>query len=82
MADDVLVAGIDSSTQSTKVVLVRAEDGTVVDEASAPHPTGTAVDPQAWWEALQQAGSGLLERAAAIAVGGRAARDGGAGCRR
>ncbi len=71
MTEDVLVAGIDSSTQSTKVVLVRAEDGTVVDEASAPHPTGTAVDPQAWWEALQQAGSGLLERAAAIAVGGQ-----------
>ena len=71
MTEDVLVAGIDSSTQSTKVVLVRAADGTVVDEASAPHPTGTAVDPQAWWEALQQAGSGLLERAAAIAVGGQ-----------
>ena len=66
-----LVAGIDSSTQSTKVLLVRAEDGVVVDQASAPHPGGTEVDPQAWWEALQQAGSGLLERAAAIGVGGQ-----------
>ncbi|HEX7159789.1 MAG TPA: xylulose kinase, partial [Trebonia sp.] len=36
-----LVAGIDSSTQSTKVLLVRADDGTVVGEASAPHPDGT-----------------------------------------
>jgi xylulokinase len=71
MSDDVLVAGIDSSTQSTKVLLVRASDGTVVDEATAPHPTGTEVDPQLWWEALRQAGSGLLDRASAIAVGGQ-----------
>ena len=66
-----LVAGIDSSTQSTKVLLVRAEDGVVVDQASAPHPTGTETDPADWWVALQQAGSGLLERAAAIGVGGQ-----------
>ncbi len=71
MTDDVLVAGIDSSTQSTKVVLVRAEDGSVVAEASAPHPAGTAVDPRHWWDALQQAGSGLLDRASAVAVGGQ-----------
>ncbi len=36
-----LVAGIDSSTQSTKVVLCRAEDGQVVGQGSAPHPAGT-----------------------------------------
>ena len=48
---EVLVAGIDSSTQSTKVLLVRAADGVIVDQASAPHPTGTEVDPQLWWEA-------------------------------
>ncbi len=66
-----LVAGIDSSTQSTKVLLVRAEDGVVVDQASAPHPAGTETDPADWWNALQQAGSGLLERAAAIGVGGQ-----------
>ncbi len=71
MADDVLVAGIDSSTQSTKVVLVRAADGSLVGEASAPHPAGTAVDPQHWWKALRQAGSGLLDRASAVAVGGQ-----------
>ena len=66
-----LVAGIDSSTQSTKVVLCQAEDGMVVGTGSAPHPAGTECDPQAWWAALQQAGSGLLDRAAAIAVAGQ-----------
>ncbi|WP_188941466.1 xylulokinase [Nakamurella endophytica] len=69
--NETLVAGIDSSTQSVKVLLVRADDGVVVDEASAPHPNGTEVDPQAWWSALQTAGSGLLERASAIGVGGQ-----------
>lgn len=71
MTEGALVAGIDSSTQSTKVVLVRASDGVVIDQASAPHPPGTEVDPLFWWKALQQAGSGLLERAAAIGVGGQ-----------
>jgi len=66
-----LVAGIDSSTQSTKVVLCQAEDGTVVGTGSAPHPAGTECDPQAWWAALEQAGSGLLDRAAAVAVAGQ-----------
>jgi xylulokinase len=68
---EALVAGVDSSTQSTKVLLVRAADGTVAGQGSAPHPEGTEVDPAAWWEALQSAGSGLLERAAAIGVGGQ-----------
>jgi xylulokinase len=63
-----LVAGVDSSTQSTKVLLCEAEDGTVVARGSAPHPSGTEVDPAAWWSALEQAGAGLLERADAIAV--------------
>ena len=71
MTEDVLVAGIDSSTQSTKVVLVRASDGAVVDQASAPHPPGTAVDPMRWWAALGKAGSALLARAAAIGVAGQ-----------
>jgi len=66
-----LVAGIDSSTQSTKVVLCDAADGTVVGTGSAPHPPGTEVDPQAWWDALQQAGDRLLERASAIAIAGQ-----------
>ena len=66
-----LVAGIDSSTQSTKVLLCRAEDGTVVGRGSAPHPGGTECDPAAWWAALQQAGGGLLQQATAIAVAGQ-----------
>jgi xylulokinase len=66
-----LVAGVDSSTQSTKVVLCRAEDGEVVEQRSAPHPAGTEVEPAAWWTALQQAGDGLLSQAAAIGVAGQ-----------
>jgi len=66
-----LVAGIDSSTQSTKVVLCDADDGTVVGTGSAPHPPGTEVDPQAWWDALQRAGDRLLDRAAAVAIAGQ-----------
>ncbi len=63
-----LVAGIDSSTQSTKVLLVNADDGSVVGQASAPHPDGTECHPDRWWEALSAAGRGLLERAEAVGV--------------
>jgi xylulokinase len=63
-----LVAGIDSSTQSTKVLLVNADDGIVVAEASAAHPDGTECPPDRWWEALSAAGRGLLERAEAVGV--------------
>jgi len=66
-----LVAGVDSSTQSTKVVLCDANDGTVVGRGSAPHPPGTEVDPAAWWDALGQAGAGLLDQAAAVGVAGQ-----------
>ncbi len=66
-----LVAGVDSSTQSTKVLLCEAEDGTIVAQASAPHPGGTECPPQAWWEALTKAGDGLLTRAAAVGVAGQ-----------
>lgn len=64
-----LVVGVDSSTQSTKVVLVDAETGAVQRSASAPHPDGTEVDPGAWWSALEQAGDGILGDAAAVGVG-------------
>jgi xylulokinase len=66
-----LVVGIDSSTQSTKVVLCDADDGTVVGQGHAPHPSGTEADPEAWWSALLKAGNGLLERAAAVGVAGQ-----------
>ena len=66
-----LVAGVDSSTQSTKVILCEAEDGTIVAQASAPHPGGTECPPQAWQDALAKAGDGLLTRAAAVGVAGQ-----------
>jgi xylulokinase len=67
----VLVAGVDSSTQSCKVLLCDADDGTVVGSGSAPHPDGTECDPAAWWDALQAAGDGLLHRSAAVGVAGQ-----------
>jgi xylulokinase len=55
----VLVAGVDSSTQSCKVVVCDADDGTVVATGAAPHPPvsppRSEQDPQAWWEALWRA---------------------------
>jgi xylulokinase len=66
-----LVAGVDSSTQSAKVLLCEAEDGRVVGQGSAPHPDGTECPPDAWWSALLQAGDGLLTRADAIGVAGQ-----------
>src|SRR5665213_190934 len=47
-----LVAGVDSSTQSCKVVIRDLESGAVVRTGRAPHPDGTEIDPQAWWDAL------------------------------
>lgn len=63
-----LVAGIDSSTQSCKVVLCDAVTGTVRGTGSAPHPDGTECDPSAWLEALRKAGAGLLDQADAIGI--------------
>jgi xylulokinase len=40
-----LVAGVDSSTQSCKVVVADAETGAVVRAGQAPHPDGTEVNP-------------------------------------
>ena len=44
-----LVAGIDSSTQSCKVVIRDAETGKLVRQGRASHPDGTEVHPDAWW---------------------------------
>jgi xylulokinase len=68
-----LVAGVDSSTQSCKVVVRDAETGRLVRQGSAPHPDGTEVDPRAWWDALQTAvdAAGGLDDVAAVAVGGQ-----------
>jgi len=65
----VTIAGIDSSTQSTKVVVCDAGTGRVLAQAQAPHPDGTEVHPDAWWAALRSAtGGGLLDGVAAIGV--------------
>ena len=68
-----LVAGVDSSTQSCKVVICDAQTGAVVRSGRAAHPDGTEVDPEAWWDALQAAlkDAGGLDDVAAIAVGGQ-----------
>ncbi len=69
----VLVAGVDSSTQSCKVVIVDAATGAIVRSGRASHPDGTEVPPAAWWDALQSAiaDAGGLEDVAAISVGGQ-----------
>ncbi|MFM6850187.1 MAG: xylulokinase [Terrabacter sp.] len=68
-----LVAGIDSSTQSCKVVIRDAESGRLVRSGSAPHPEGTEVDPEHWWQALNRAveAAGGLDDVDAAAVGGQ-----------
>ena len=68
-----LVAGIDSSTQSCKVVIVDAATGALVREGRAAHPAGTEVDPEAWWDALQTAiaAAGGLDDVSALSVGGQ-----------
>jgi len=68
-----LVAGVDSSTQSCKVVVVDAATGLIVREGRASHPEGTEVDPEAWWTALQSAiaGAGGLADVAAVSVAGQ-----------
>jgi xylulokinase len=71
-----LVAGVDSSTQSTKVEVRNLDTGEVVARGSAPHPSTTPPrseqDPQAWWSAFETAwaaaGSPQVE---AISVGGQ-----------
>jgi xylulokinase len=66
-----LVAGVDCSTQATKLVVCDAGTGEVVRTGRAPHPDGTEVDPRAWWEAWLAASAGLLDGVEALAVGGQ-----------
>lgn len=65
-----LVAGIDSSTQSCKVLVCDAGTGAVVRSGRAAHPGGTEADPEHWWRALlaalEQAGG--LDGVAAVSV--------------
>lgn len=72
-----LVVGVDTSTQSTKALVVDAATGRVVASGQAPHTvssgTGRESDPRQWWdalgEALSQCGEAARE-AAAVSVGG------------
>ncbi len=73
-----LVAGVDCSTQGTKVVVVDPGDGAIVAEGRAPHPvsgTGGAREthPDAWWEALGTAlaATGRAGDIGALSVGGQ-----------
>ena len=68
-----LIAGVDSSTQSVKIVIRAADTGELVREGRAPHPDGTEVDPIHWKNALDTAiaQAGGLEDVAAISVGGQ-----------
>ena len=68
-----LVAGIDSSTQSCKVVIRDLAAGTLVRSGRAAHPEGTEVDPNAWWDALLVAidVSGGLHDVAAVSIAGQ-----------
>ena len=68
-----LVAGVDSSTQSCKVVVLDADTGETVRQGRASHPDGTEVDPGAWLDALRTATeqAGGLDDVDAVSVGGQ-----------
>jgi xylulokinase len=68
-----LIAGVDSSTQSVKIVIRAADTGKLVREGRAPHPDGTEVDPFQWKSALDVAiaQAGGLADVSAISVGGQ-----------
>lgn len=73
MSKRTLVAGVDSSTQSCKVMIHDAETGELVRSGAAFHRTGTEVSAEVWYrafvEAVKQAGG--LEGVVALSVGGQ-----------
>ena len=73
MANLKLVAGVDSSTQSCKVVIRDAATGQLVREGRANHPDGTEIAPAHWVSALDTAiaAAGGLDDVAAISIGGQ-----------
>jgi xylulokinase len=50
-----VVLGIDSSTQSTKVLAVDLETGEIVAEGRAAHSGADTQNPSDWWNALRKA---------------------------
>ncbi len=73
MANQKLIAGVDSSTQSCKVVIRDAVTGQLVREGRATHPDGTEVNPAHWVAALDTAikAAGGLADVEAISIGGQ-----------
>lgn len=71
--DRKLVAGVDSSTQSVKVVIRDADTGDLVRQGKAAHPDGTEVDPAHWLSALDKAteAAGGFSDVSAISVAGQ-----------
>lgn len=67
------VIGVDSSTQSCKVVVRDLDSGALLATARRPHPEGTQVDPEHWWVALQEALAlaGGLDEVAAVSIAGQ-----------
>lgn len=67
-----IVAGVDSSTQSVKVVLRDSDSGELIASTSRPHPDGTEIDPQYWWKALSDALDELgSHKISAISIAGQ-----------
>jgi xylulokinase len=73
LGERALVAGVDSSTQSVKIVIRDGLTGKLIRSGRASHPPGTEVDPQLWWDALQEAidVAGGLGDVAGISIGGQ-----------
>jgi len=73
MAKRQLIAGVDSSTQSVKVVIRDADTGELVRQGRATHPDGTEVDPIHWLNGLNTAISDAngIEDVSAISIAGQ-----------
>jgi xylulokinase len=73
MAKGQLIAGVDSSTQSVKVVIRDSQTGELVRQGRASHPDGTEVDPVHWLNGLNVAISdaGGIEDISAISIAGQ-----------
>jgi xylulokinase len=68
MARPLLVAGVDSSTQSCKYITVDVATGEVRRSAALPHPDGTALDPRHWWDAFTGVGAASLRGVKAVSI--------------
>jgi xylulokinase len=64
---------VDSSTQSVKIVIRKANTGELVREGRAAHPDGTEIDPALWSSALDTAisNAGGLDGVDAISIAGQ-----------